>query len=383
MNGLTTWPPVKAPRLASASAPSSEVRSSSLLPAADGPQRLDLGSLGVGGEHVDQRVLGRHHGVGHAEAGVGARREDPQVEPGCSSPDDLQVELDPFGPPDPVALHGLDPLGPVQAVERVEQLVGVGRGAEEPLLELPLDHEVAGALAGAVGQDLLVGQDGLAARAPVDRGQGAVGQAGLEEPEEDDLVPADVGRVVAADLPAPVVDRAEALHAGLQLGDAGLGEGPRVLAGADGGVLGGQAEGVEAEGRQHGVSLHGAVPDEQVAEGVVPDVALVGGPARVGVHAQDVLRRARVVGIDLVEAAVGPALLPLALDFLHVIGPRHAGILGNAPRRAGHRARGRGVSTDRAEGTLPAGRRAGSTGRRGAFRAARAPHHLVLERYRH
>ncbi len=102
-----------------------------------------------------------------------------------------------------------------------------------------------------------------------------------------------------------------------------------MFAGANGGVLGGQPEGVEAEGRENGESLHGAVANEQVPEGVVADVALMGRPARVGVHAQHVLRGAGIVGIDLVEMAVSPALLPLELDFLHVVGARHCWILGN------------------------------------------------------
>ncbi len=295
------------------------------------PQAVDLGALGVGGEHVDQGVLRRHHGVGHPEARVGARREDPQDPVLARVADDLEVEFDPFGAPDPVALHGLDTLGPVDVVEGVEQLLHVAGGAQEPLLELALDDQVARALAGAVGQHLLVGQHRLAPRAPVDGGQRAVGEPGLEEPQEDDLVPADVGRIVAPDLTAPVVDRPQPLDAGLQLGDAGLGEGSGVFAGANGGVLGGKPEGVEAEGREDGESQHGAMADEQVPEGVVADMALMGRPARVRVHAQHVLRGAGVVGVDLVEVAVGPALLPLELHFLHVVGARHCRILGNRP----------------------------------------------------
>ena len=140
---------------------------------------------------VDQRVLGRQDHEGHAERRVGPGGEDPDDVVAAL---DRQVELGALGAADPVALHGLDPLGPVQAVEGVQQLVGVGGDAEEPLLEVALDHQVAAALAGAVGQDLLVGQDGLAARAPVDRGVLAVGQAGLQEAQEDDLVPAHVQR---------------------------------------------------------------------------------------------------------------------------------------------------------------------------------------------
>jgi hypothetical protein len=88
-----------------------------------------------------------------------------------------------------------------------------------------LVHEVARALARAVGQHLLVGQHGLATRAPVDRGGGPVGQAGLPQLEEDQLGPVDVGRIVAAHLPAPVVDGAQADQGGLELKDPGFGEG--------------------------------------------------------------------------------------------------------------------------------------------------------------
>ena len=127
----------------------------------------------------------------------------------------------------------------------------------------------------------------------------AVGEARFEEAQEDPLGPADVTRVVAADLAAPVVDRTEAPDAGLELVDAGVGERPRVRLVLDRGVLGGQPEAVEAHRRQHAVALHRAVADDQVAERVVADVAHVRRPARVRVHAEDVERRARVVVVDL------------------------------------------------------------------------------------
>ena len=159
--------------------------------------------------------------------------------------------------------------------------------------------------------------------APVDRGGGPVGEARLQQLQEDDLVPLDVLGVVAADLPPPVVDGPERDDRLLQLGDPGVGEDPGVGAGLDGGVLRRQAERVEAERGQHGLTQHGAVADQQVAEGVVADVAHVGGPRRVGVHGQDVGRGARIVGVHLVGALVGPALLPFLLDFDDVVGPCH------------------------------------------------------------
>ena len=223
------------------------------LPGA-GAQLGDLVLVGIGHELGHERVLGREHGVGHAEAGVRARREDLDLDAGPAG--DCHAELSAFGATDPVALHRLDALGPVEAVEGIQQLLGVLGDAEEPLLEVAAFDDVAGALAGAVGEDLFVGEHGVASGTPVDRCLGAVGEAGAEQFEEYDLVPAHVVRVVAAQFAPPVVDRAQSLHRGLELSDAGLGVHAGVVSTLYGGVLGGQAERVEAEGAQYGVALH-------------------------------------------------------------------------------------------------------------------------------
>ncbi len=208
--------------------------------------------------------------------------------PAVVSAHDGEVHLGALGAADPVPLHGLDPLGPVQVVEVGQQLVGVVGDAEEPLHQVPLDDQVARALAGAVGQDLLVGQDRLASRAPVDRCAGPVGQAGLEQLGEDDLVPLDVGRVVAPDLAAPVVDGTERRDRRLELGDPGVGEDAGVGARLDRRVLGRQPEGVESERGEDGVAEHGAVTDQQVAKRVVAHVAHMGRSRRVGVDGEHV-----------------------------------------------------------------------------------------------
>ena len=76
------------------------------------------------GQLLDQRVLGRQHDVGHAEDRVDARGEDRDLQ--VRLPVDRDVELDALGAADPVALHRLDALGPVDLRE-VQQLVGVLR----------------------------------------------------------------------------------------------------------------------------------------------------------------------------------------------------------------------------------------------------------------
>ena len=180
--------------------------------------------------------------------------------------------------------------------------------------------DVAGPLAGAIGEHLFVGEHGLASGTPVHRRLAPVGEAGLEEPQENELVEAHVVGVVAPHLSAPVVNGAKAEHARPQFGDARLG----VLAGVlrtplDRGILGREPERVEPEGREHGVPLHRPEPDEHVPEGVVADVALVGGSARVGVHREHVVGRAGVVEVDFVRALLGPASLPAGFSFLGVV----------------------------------------------------------------
>ena len=293
-------------------------------------EALDVATVLVGDDARHQRVLGCEHAERHAVAGVGTGSEDLErdrlavVEHGRAlRVDDLHRELGAFGPADPVALLGDDPLGPVDDVEVVEQLLGVVGDAEVPLLEVALLDQGTGALGGAVGQHLLVGEHGLVDRVPVDRRGLAVGQAGLQETQEDPLRPADVVRVVALDLSPPVVHAADPGDRAAQHLDALVGEPAGVATGLDRRVLRGQAEAVETHRRQDGVALHGAVARQQVAEGVVAHVTHVRRARRVGVHAQHVVPVARVVVVDLVGALVTPVRLPTRLDQLRVVGRRH------------------------------------------------------------
>src|SRR5664279_610383 len=92
-------------------------------------------------------------------------------------------------PADPVRLHGPDRAGPAEAVE-VEQLVRILGHPQVPLVELALLHPGAAAPAMAVDAlDLLAGERPVI-RAPVDRRLLAIGQAGLQELQEQPLIPA-------------------------------------------------------------------------------------------------------------------------------------------------------------------------------------------------
>ena len=240
-----------------------------------------------------------------------------------------------LGAADPVAL-GVDDLadpGVLQLVQAVVQLLGVGRGAEVPLGQLALGDLGAAALAGAVGQHLLVGQHGLVLRAPVDRAVLAVGQPLLAELQEQPLGPLvvlGVGRVQPA---RPVEGQAVLLHR-RRLGlDVGVGVGRRVLVVADGRVLGGQAERVPAHRVQHLEAAEAPVARDHVVQREHLGVTHVQVAAGVGEHRQRVLALLgrRVVGPEGVELL--PDRQPLVLDRLHVV---RRGDLGVVRALGGH-----------------------------------------------
>ena len=127
-------------------------------------------------------------------------------------PSSLEIDFRAFAAADPVALLFLDRLGPVDQLQIVQQPLGVGGDPQNPLAErAAVDVLVAFAVAGAVGVDLFVGEHGLAAFAPPDRHFGFVGEAFLEELEENPLRPFEVFGVGGVDFAVPVVGEAEHL----------------------------------------------------------------------------------------------------------------------------------------------------------------------------
>ena len=174
----------------------------------------------------------------------------------------------------------------------------------------------------------------------------AIGQAALEELEEDPLRPAVVARLVGAELARPVDRDPPLAELALEGGDRRVGGLARVLAGADRVVLGRQPEGVVAHRVQHAHALAAAEVRDGVADRVVLQVADVRLAAGIGQHLEHVGLVAPVglVG-DLPRALVGPDALPARLDLARVVavglGHVEAPRIGRGPRRPSP---GRGVT---------------------------------------
>ncbi len=217
---------------------------------------------------------------------------------------ECEVDLRSMAAADPVALHRLDRIGPVERVEVVDQAVGVRGDPHHPLAHVPLEDREVATVGSAVRGDLFVGDDGAQARAPVDRRIGDVGETvvvddvvafcgaaarstaarrgslviplsnssisssigrafccvgvvpGVEDLAEDPLRPPVVGRVGRGDRATCVVAQPQAPQLTAHVGDVRIGRDRRVGAGLHGELFGGQAEGVEPHRVEHVVAGH-------------------------------------------------------------------------------------------------------------------------------
>src|ERR671910_774860 len=209
---------------------------------------------------LDRRVLRAHNEERGAEERVRAGGED--LDGAVAF--DLEPDLGPLGAPDPVPLQRLDPLGPVYLRE-VEQLLGVVGDLEEP------------------------------------------------------LVPAVVLGVAGHDLGVEVEHRAHLPELAAHPLDVRVGPFAGLYAPLDRGVLGRQPEGVEAYREEHPEAVH----PHKARSGVrgrhrvpVPDVQIT---TRVREHRDRVVLGLALVLVGLVQAALGPPLLPAAFEVRGIV----------------------------------------------------------------
>ena len=233
---------------------------------------------------------------------------------------DGEVDLGAGGAADPVLLHFESALRPVQPLQAVQQLFGVGGDLEDPLADGLAVNRVVSDLAASV-DDLLVGQHGSERGAPVHRLVGLVGQALLEELAEDPLGPLVVVGAAGADFAVPVEGEAEGVELALEVLDVLGGGDLRVRAGLDGVLLGGQSEGIPAHGVQHVIAIHALEAAPDVGGGVALGMADVESRAgRIRKHVQHVELLAAVVAVHRPEGlVVRPVSLPLRLDLRRLV----------------------------------------------------------------
>ena len=225
---------------------------------------------------------------------------------------------------DPVRLHQPHALGPaIQRVQRVQQFLRVVGDLQEPLAELLLLHQRAGAPAAAVDH-LLVRQHGAIDRIPVDPALLALDQAGAQEIQEQLLLMAVIFRIAGGELALPLERQPHALQLGAHGGDVLAGPLRRMDAALARRVLGRQAERVPAHRMHHREAARPLVARHHVAQRVVAHVAHVDLPAGIREHLQHVVFRL-VVGRHVRHAeaaALGPGALPARFGLAEVVARR-------------------------------------------------------------
>ncbi len=293
-----------------------------------GPAGLALGDeLGGGRIHrcrrLSDRVIGGNGDEARAEDGVGPGREDLNRIDSRDRLGQAEAELQPAALADPILLHQPDLLRPrVEPLQPLEQIVGEIGDLQKPLRQLaPLDLR-ARAPALAV-DDLLIGEHGHVDRVPIDLAFLAIDQAGREQVEEQRLLVAVIIGFAGGELAAPVDGEADPLQLLAHRRDIGAGPFAGMDVALHRRILGRHAERVPAHRVEHFMALHPPVAGDDVAHGVIADVAHVDAPRRIGEHLQD-------VGLGLGAAAVGaeagrflPARLPAAVGGAGVETPAH------------------------------------------------------------
>jgi hypothetical protein len=272
-----------------------------------------------------QRMLRRHDDKGRTPDGIRPRRVDRQRFPDTGNG---EGDLRALGPSDPVPLHCLDALWPIEFLKVFQESVGIGCDLQHPLAHQPPFNGFAGLDIFAVF-DLFVGQNRTLRRTPVHCDLGLIGKAALEQFQEDPLRPSNKIWVGGSEFAAPIIREAEALHLAPKCIDVRFGRDRRMDTCPDSVALGRQAVSVPPHRMQNIESTHALVSGNYVGRCIafrMSDMQTFTG--RVGKHVQHIEFGLGKIGLGSKSRVLFPVPLPLRLNSLRIVwhsagSPRH------------------------------------------------------------
>ena len=258
----------------------------------------------------------RHYHISRTEESVGSCREDLELFIGILY---LKVDIGAVALADPVALHCLHLVRPaLELVEAAEQPVGIICDLEIPLGEVLLRHFSMASLALPVDH-LLVSQNSLAARTPVDRIVLLVCQSFFVELDEYPLSPFVVLRRACSDLAVPVIRKAHGSE--LFVHFVHIVEGPlrRLCIVLYGGVFCRKTEGIVSHRMKDVESRHLLVSCDNISYGIVSDMSHVELAARIREHLENVVFLFVRIFDSPEGLLISPDLLPLRFNFSKIV----------------------------------------------------------------
>ena len=231
--------------------------------------------------------------------------------------DHLEGDLSTFGTTDPVGLHGANTLRPsLQLIQVLQKPLGVVRDAKKPLVQLSLLHQCTGAPGTPFGVNLFVGQHGLVHRIPVHRGVLAIGQAAIEQLEEQPLGPAVVIAVTGRLFPIPVDGQTQLLQLTPHLLDIAVSPVPWIDVALDRSVFRWKSEGIPSHRMKHRSAAHPLNPGDHIRDHVIAHMAHVQCPRGIRKHRQGV----EAVVVDRFRSRIQTVSFPARLPALFDLG---------------------------------------------------------------
>ena len=257
----------------------------------------------------------------------------------------------------PVLLHVLHALGPIQLVQALQQAVAIQRDAHEPLLEVTAFYFLGAALfVRAVVQDFFVRAHNLAVLAPPHLSVGVVSEAlgilelanfcstlsshvggdgqffdgaalllvfiepGAVKALENPLSPLVVLGVSGVHFLFPVVGKAQALDLTAEIVAVLLGGDCRMGSGLNGVLFSGEAESVPTHRVEHVKTLGALVAANDIRCGVTFGVTHMEASATgIREHVQAVILGLGLIGARLESLMFFPVGLPLGFDLLRIV----------------------------------------------------------------
>ena len=266
---------------------------------------------------INESMLWSQNSIGRTKKGVRTSRKDGEV---LVCVLNLEGYIGTGWLANPVALHILDRLRPVQLLQVIEQTFCIGCDFQHPLAHRLADNWIAPALRCAVWQNFLISDSRSQLFNPVYWHFSFISQALFVKLGENPLGPLVVVWISGIDFPIPVIGEAKSVDLTLKVGDIFRCKVSWVIACIHSVLLSRQTKGIPTHWVKDIVALRALVAAEDIRRCVAFWVSYVQTSSWwIRKHVQCIKVRLVLVGTCLECMVLSPVFLPLGLDFFVIV----------------------------------------------------------------